>query len=766
MAGTLSFRLTVDHVYQRRFDTTALAEALGSSHWYLLTRRPTVRIVPGSARLDDQILTIDVVTRDHPGAARNIHSLGYDFKQAGARNFRLHNDGAYFSMRMGDELIHGDAWALASFLSGADPTFARQEVLYVGESFGDGGSSNSWKRTRQHEKLQRVYEDHVDADCEIFVAPLSLDRSSWSTDDHIPDTEQGPDLEAYYQTFFDWDGKLLKPTVDLIEHSLIAYFVPPYNEKLTRWQSSDPTEVMRKMRSAGFRLLHVHLSGWYGLARFYSEREPSLVRSHSVSFDLPPKIDTIEMRRLRDKKGVHDFGIASALVNEGREFFANLAEETGVTLKVFGSEAPAVRRPPGADLSDLLASTRVLYRRRSKKLHRKIRETINSERERARKAQEPENYSGKPSYSPSTGSIDVARHEDGTIARLSLHDPETGSLDSTLIFGNPKMGKSNLLTLVMLEAIMTGTFYIVPSDPLDRNQFKTRWREACDPDWIATSVEHTLHNLDSARRIIDVRLTKGIYTVPSKEVPAILFPVDDADVILHNPHGAAVVSDILARGGPAGVGLVLVVSDIDAVKSNPTLMRDLMTCANKSSFMPNGYYVLADLAARFGPERGETWHDDALSLVLYEDSNNAVLGFLTGIADASLTADQAKSTLTTALESNQITPIMEWEMVDDDPESWSNFDINATRWLLRHHEDAWVLIRMISNSGHGSAQGPEMFEWAKSVIDYRYSATLTPWKLGPSVRGTRISVFYADIIGPVVSKDTSESDKRAMMRLH
>jgi hypothetical protein len=82
-------------------------------------------------------------------------------------------------------------------------------------------------------------------------------------------------------------GGILSPTVELLEYALIAYFVPPYNEKLTEWRAEAPTRPMRQMSEAGFRLLKVHLNGVDGLARFYSRQVPQASRSHLVIHDLP-----------------------------------------------------------------------------------------------------------------------------------------------------------------------------------------------------------------------------------------------------------------------------------------------------------------------------------------------------------------------------------------------------------------------------------------------------------------------------------------------
>jgi hypothetical protein len=151
VAGTLWYRLNVEHVYQRRFgDSESLAEALAASHWYIISRRPTVRIIADTVRLDDQILTVDFITRDNLTSPEQVYAFGSDFRQLGfPHDFRTYSDGAYFSVAVGDKLIHGDAWALASLLSAASRDIARQEVLYIGQAFGPGGTGNAWERTQR-----------------------------------------------------------------------------------------------------------------------------------------------------------------------------------------------------------------------------------------------------------------------------------------------------------------------------------------------------------------------------------------------------------------------------------------------------------------------------------------------------------------------------------------------------------------------------------------------------------------------------------------
>jgi hypothetical protein len=239
VAGTLNYRVEIDHIYQRRFDLPdSFATALARSHWYLITRRPAVRLVPGSVELDDDIVSVDAVTRDDVNAPQRTHTVGADFRRFGRpHDFEIMAEGAYFSMGIDETVFHGDAWAFASLLTNAASELACQEVLYIGHAFGTDGSRNAWIRTSNHEKLQRIYEDHVGTDYDIFVVPLSLESRQWSSSDHIDDADDGPDLAAYYEFFADPEsGRIRKGAVDLVEHSLISYFSPFYCEKLTEWR--------------------------------------------------------------------------------------------------------------------------------------------------------------------------------------------------------------------------------------------------------------------------------------------------------------------------------------------------------------------------------------------------------------------------------------------------------------------------------------------------------------------------------------------------
>ncbi|WP_141581690.1 hypothetical protein [Actinomadura sp. WMMA1423] len=761
MAGTLSYRLEVAHVYQRRFDCDGLAEALSSSHWYIITRRPALKIVQGSVRIEDRILTADFATRPDLESSEEIYTFGSDFSKLGDLNdFRLHEGGAYFSVSAADRLFHGDAWALASLLSGADAKVAGQEVLYVGQAFGQGGGRNAWERTQNHKKLQRIYEDHVDSGCEIFVAPLVLERSMWTSDDHIEDTEAGPDLSAYLRSFADPDGRVTKPAVDLIEHSLISYFVPPYNEKLREWRAANPTGAMRKMRSAGFRLLHVHLSGWQGLARFYSAHTPDLIRSHFISQDVPPEPRRPVLRGIT-AENLSDWRFDAMLVREGKDIFADAAERSGAILRVFGDEAPQARRPPGVRLVQNVGSgPSQTWQSPRHEAHERIRESLYGRREERRREKEGPRYGG-PSYDSETGAICIGEFQDGQRVEWRLHDPLTGTVDSGLIVGARGQGKSNLLRLLMFDALSSGRFFLLPSDPSGRNEFQAKWASVCHDRFVATDLPQTIANLEAAVRIIDERKAVNEYTKPSRDIPGVLVAIDDADAALQDKRGARLVSEILASGGQVGVGLLVVVSDLEALERNPALMRALLGCSNQSAFQSDGYEYLAEFRARYGDRRPGTWKDGEVTFVVHHGEEDTTLGVAVGVVDRDCTVVEAQSWCAEIFVAADIS-VTEWTRASRDPFSWWTFDpLQVSRWCLRQHEDAWVLVKVLGNS---PCSGPaDALRWAAEFMAARFTATLSPWQLGPSVDGAELSAYYADVEGDIVPKDQYEMIRRMLL---
>ncbi|MEU8374487.1 hypothetical protein AB0C22_15340 [Micromonospora sp. NPDC048894] len=348
MAGTITIGVRPVHVYQRRFDSDDMAGALRNSHLYLISRRPQLRLDAASLVWKPYGVRVDAYGRREGSGDIWRQKIVIPAPEGEPiSDFRLYADGSYFSLRGSRGLIHGDAWSFASFFTNAAEEIAGQEVMYVGKAYGQDGSSNVWERTRKHETLSRIYEDHLSSGFDVFLTPLEVEYATLSSMDHINDNDDGPILfGGFYGRYVELETtRVLGPAIDLAEHALISHFVPHYNKNLREWCAASPTKDMQLMRSGGFRLLHVHFNGWWGLSRFYSRQEPARVRSHLISHDLPPN----PSRAVRRGIGSTDFDNWAAqlsLVEKGHQFFANDAERAGVALRVFGESAPGERRPP------------------------------------------------------------------------------------------------------------------------------------------------------------------------------------------------------------------------------------------------------------------------------------------------------------------------------------------------------------------------------------------------------------------------------------
>ena len=355
MAGTLMLTVKVAHIYQRRFSNADLDAALRITHLYLITRRPRVALESMRVKVPSQGLGTGHFAFSSSTGKATLRALDFSVPAGTVtKDMHIYADGSYFSISAPLVTLHGDSWSLASMATGAALDTAKHEVLYVGQAFGTAGSESVPTRTKRHETLQKIYEDHHNSEWDVFVAPLLMTEFQFTNDDHIDDMEDGPSLDKYFEYFINLDRRPQKTAVDLIEHSLISFFQPPYNEQLRNWNANSPTSAMRKMQDAGFRLLQVHLDGWGGLARFYSAAAPSLPRSRLISLELPsppkrPKFRRVDIAEDGYKRKV---GPESWLIDNGQEVVTNMAEDSVALLKVFGPNAPALRRPPQIEIQE------------------------------------------------------------------------------------------------------------------------------------------------------------------------------------------------------------------------------------------------------------------------------------------------------------------------------------------------------------------------------------------------------------------------------
>lgn len=541
MAGTLGYALEVTHVFQRRFDSESLDIALAASHLYLISRRPAIRLNRESITVRGDQITFEVLTRKSIRASLESHSLMLQSDMGlEVEDFRTYSNGSYFSFRCNSVLVHGDAWALASLASNARPDLAAQEVLYVGQAYGPDGSGNPWKRTRKHSTLQRIYEDHAGEDWGIFISPIAIAKINRSTEDHIDDDEEATIHVLGIgkgDPFFSSQRKEVLPTsVDLVEHALIHCFAAPYNQLLREWRPERPTMPMSRMKSAGFRLLMVHLDGWQGLAQYFS-REIKEARSHLLllAANEDPGRDN---PRIDYDPNTHNWRFRFGLdLYKDRP---TAAETSTVVMKIFGDEAPRIRRPLEASLPDQPTWSLERSRERYRKL---IADTSI--------------YSG-PSYNVDTGLFSIGRDADGKESYWQLVRPGEG-VRHGVIAGTRGTGKTNALNVLRVEALWSTLFYLISIDPTGRHD-AALWREYADA--VAETVEDSIDMLKFVESEVAAR-HRANYRFPVDGL-GLLVTIEDAHLLFENSRQATESADAIARFGESvGISLVVTVPDLN-----------------------------------------------------------------------------------------------------------------------------------------------------------------------------------------------------------
>jgi hypothetical protein len=188
-----------------------------------------------------------------------------------------------------------------------------------------------------------------------------------------------------------------------------------------------------------------------------------------------------------------------------------------------------------------------------------------------------------PSYDPGTGRFHMGVSEDERHPTWRLNTPSEG-VHHGLIVGGPGTGKSSLLRILMVEAITSRRFGLWAADPTGRHDLKA-WLSAV-AGRLAESRAETVELLEAASRIIAERTKDGGYTDPSSETPGILIVVEDCgQVFTANRHATRVAEQVVAQGGPVGVGLVVTTRSTDlAYFGGSGLLRAGLAEGNLAAF--------------------------------------------------------------------------------------------------------------------------------------------------------------------------------------
>ncbi|MGH3632709.1 MAG: hypothetical protein ACRDTS_01135 [Mycobacterium sp.] len=673
-----------------------------------------MRIVEDSIQIADNIVSLKVAVH-RQGDALAVEPLVLDASPLGSvESFESHLDGAYFAMVVDGQVVHGDAWSLASLLTQVRIDIAAQEVLYIGQSFADG-KSNASGRTAQHKTLQRIYEDHGGSAYDIFVSPLRLVDRSWSSDDHIDDAENGPDLQAFYEHFAAMKGPVKQRAVDLIEHALIAYFDPPYNRKLRHWKSGSPTKAMRTMREAGFRLLVVSLSGGNSLARFHSQLVVDTFRNHLICHDLPPEPSRPQLRGV-SAESVSSWRSAAHVVRHGRQLFANLGEYAGIALRVFGDEAPQDRRPPEVALPDVAGANQCVSRALPQT--RAADRVIRKKRRQIEEMRRWQSLPARPTYK--NGTVKLGTRHSGEDVLWWLYDTTRRVHEHGFVLGDTESGDADaFLDLIAHEAARSRRFTVVP-------------------------VHHSLADLVD---VLDQRADNQARRKrrPSRRRPGLVAVIPDVEALVADGREAVALRRALSEGADRRMAVVMGLEDLDAVVERVGGL--VVDVRNQHSLVSSGAAQVGSARAGLRARRATTQGDpDKVTFLLTWQSGHHTVSELVDTFNAELPFEQVKEAA--ARHVDETGHAVSWRQ-EAGVELWTALSaINLRSWILRRHDDAWALCRVIAQiSGGKPGSRSQQLAWADEALltNYEMPSMLSRWQLGPTLAVADGEALYCSV---------------------
>jgi len=334
VAGTAHFLVTPLHTYQRRLEPRDLAAALAGTHLYIVTRRPRTTVTTSGGTFGAE--------RMHAHTRDAVDGQPLSFVTDRITSPRTSHESSYWRGYVRGRVVHGEAWHLAALLSDRQEEACWHEVLYAGQAFGRDGTRNTGDRLATHATLQRIYEDHAASEWDIFVTPLIVDNLLASNDDHIPDDGGGLHGELMDAILNGRRDEVARTTVNVIEHMLIAYFQPVYNDRLRDWND---VSHFSALRDSGFRLLWIQLQTLHELAQFCSSARPA-ARTHAIVGEVPRVLHGTGFTiGAAGELPQPPRGIAAALVSSAAQIDRHAQTAVGL-LTVFGEEGPARRVPP------------------------------------------------------------------------------------------------------------------------------------------------------------------------------------------------------------------------------------------------------------------------------------------------------------------------------------------------------------------------------------------------------------------------------------
>lgn len=212
-----------------------LGELPDDPHIYIVGRRPRISIDPGSVTIGPDVISGRFFThvRDEkieiPFRARN---------ELNRTDLTVKSEYPYtevaFVASDGEQLLFAKS---AMLLGLCGPVYWKHldlEVLYVGQSYGEGGSRTAVQRLQSHSTLQGIYAEALrqSPDQEIWLILLCFERYMLASFDGITknyQTTEEEDDQHRHDVIYNPVSE--QQEVNFTEAALIKYFRPEYNIK-------------------------------------------------------------------------------------------------------------------------------------------------------------------------------------------------------------------------------------------------------------------------------------------------------------------------------------------------------------------------------------------------------------------------------------------------------------------------------------------------------------------------------------------------------
>lgn len=255
-----------------------------SCHIYLICKRPATYFVKDSLVYKDNNLSVTVGYKIN-GEEHTFQYEGEFPLLDGAVSLAIsdypHREILTFDSE-GNEVRRLPA-SLVSVKQNSSSPLKKLEVLYVGQSFGNG-SRSAHQRLKSHSTLQKILADtaHKYPDSEVSVLMFKFEeyRLLMSFDGISKDTIKGKrDKERFIS--IKENPLTLKQQVGLVEASLIRYFQPEYNDKFKLKFPSPKVKLLKKCFELDFSGLVIEInSEELRFELFSATREPKM---HHIS---------------------------------------------------------------------------------------------------------------------------------------------------------------------------------------------------------------------------------------------------------------------------------------------------------------------------------------------------------------------------------------------------------------------------------------------------------------------------------------------------